>query len=95
MINFLKNIRILIIANKFPYPSYDGGALATASMLEGLVKAHQDIYLFTMTTPKHPFDENNLPDYLKNKIIAETCFVDTNISTQDVLINFSLRKHHT
>lgn len=81
-------MRILIIANKFPYPSHDGGALATASMIEGLVKAQQDIYLFTMTTPKHPFDENNLPNYLKHKIIAETCFVDTNIRIRDLLKNF-------
>lgn len=83
---------ILIIANKFPYPPHDGGALATSTMIEGLVDAEQDIYLFTMTTPKHPSDENNLPDHLIDKIIAETCFVDTNISTKDLVVNF-LFKH--
>lgn len=85
-------MRILIIANKFPYPSHDGGALATASMLEGLVNAEQDIYLYTMTTPKHPADENNLPERLRNKIHAETCYIDTNINTKDMVANFLFKR---
>jgi glycosyltransferase involved in cell wall biosynthesis len=85
-------MRILIIANKFPYPSHDGGALATASMLEGLVNAEQDIYLYTMTTPKHPANENNLPERLMNKITAETCYVDTNIDAKDMIVNFLFKR---
>ncbi len=38
-------MRILIIANKFPYPSHDGGALATASMIEGLVGSARHLFI--------------------------------------------------
>lgn len=46
-------MRILQLTHKFPYPYYDGGAIAVKSLAEGLHRAGVEIDLFSLNTDKH------------------------------------------
>ncbi len=48
-------MKILIISNKVPFPPLDGGSVATAGMIRGLVAAGHRIDLVSFNTSKHPF----------------------------------------
>jgi glycosyltransferase involved in cell wall biosynthesis len=81
-------MKILVLANKVPYPPNDGGALATLNMCLGLNIAGAEIVLLAMSTPKHTTSAENIPDVIAKQINAETVFVDTTISVVSALRNY-------
>ncbi len=46
-------MNILLVCNKFPFPSLDGGALASYNMVKGLVEAGNKVDLLAMNTSRH------------------------------------------
>jgi glycosyltransferase involved in cell wall biosynthesis len=80
-------MKILIIANKFPYPAKDGGSIATLNLAQGLQKLGHHITLLAINTSKHYFEIENLPDNLKQKIDFKDCFVNTDIKFFKLLQN--------
>jgi glycosyltransferase involved in cell wall biosynthesis len=83
--------RILILANRIPYPLHDGGALAMHAMLQGLADQGFDIHLLAMNTSRHFVDTAILPP-----IYGRIGFSDVNINTDirllHVLKNFVFSK---
>lgn len=80
-------MRILVLANKIPYPPKDGGALATYNMLKGLVNAGAKVSLVAMSTPKHPGSIEALPSDFKKSIDTIAVDVNTHISLFSAISN--------
>lgn len=80
---------VLIIANKPPYPSIDGGCYAMGKFEKLMRNTGSNIFYFAISTPKHPFLENELP---KEWILNENFFtehIDTTIKNKHVLKYFA------
>lgn len=80
-------MRILIIANKIPYPPIDGGAIATLNMATGLSQVGADVSVLAINTSKHFFPPENIPLELTTSINLKTVYVDTNISLVRMMLN--------
>lgn len=85
-------MNILLIANKFPYPTKDGGSIATMNLALGLQKAGNKVSLLAINTSKHFFNINNLPDELKEIITFHTVSLDTSIKPFRAIQNFLFSK---
>jgi glycosyltransferase involved in cell wall biosynthesis len=73
-------MKVLIISSKPPYPKIDGGCIATAELVEGLLMNKQnEIHFFTLTTQKHPFHPLCFPNHWKNRVHLQSCEVNTQI----------------
>lgn len=55
-------MRILLICNKPPYPTRDGGSLAMYSMIRGLLNAGHDVKVLAVTAPKFGVQLTDIPD---------------------------------
>ena len=80
-------MKILIISNKFPYPPYDGGALATLSMIRGLVKNGHQITLISMNTTKHFFGDDPGKVEKEEKIRIHLVPVNTRVRIHALVFN--------
>lgn len=77
--------KVLVISNKPPYPIIDGGCFAMNKFAELGEECFGEIYYFAISTPKHPFNENNLPiKWVLNKNFF-TSFVNTQVQLKDVI----------
>ena len=85
-------MKILILSNKMPYPSNDGGAIATLSLALSLAKNGQNISILAMNTPKHYSDCNKIPIDIKNLVHFNSVEVNTNIKTAKALKNLAFSK---
>jgi len=61
-------MNILILTNKLPYPSRDGGSIATLNMITGLRDAGNRITCLAMNTVKHPFPVDQIPHELSESV---------------------------
>lgn len=77
--------KILIIANKPPYPSIDGGCFAMAKFEQLVRKTGSDIFYFAISTPKHPFQENSWPKPWELNKNLFTEFINTGVRNKHVL----------
>ncbi|HPD96209.1 MAG: glycosyltransferase [Bacteroidales bacterium] len=64
-------MRILVISHKPPYPPVDGGCLATLNMCIGLADAGNEVFVLTLSTPKHPSSIERIPNDIQRKINFE------------------------
>ena len=70
--------KVLILANKIPYPSKDGSSIAMARMLESLLKIDGiNITYGALNTVKHRKDIKDFPKAILDKIIFVSFEVDT------------------
>ena len=70
--------KVLILANKIPYPSKDGSSIAMARMLESLLKIDGiNITYGALNTVKHRKDITDFPKAILDKIIFASFEVDT------------------
>lgn len=81
-------MRILQIANKFPYPPKDGGSRATFNLTKGFSELNQEVTVLAMNTSKHFNDTRNLPENLKKTVRFIPFNINTNISYIKAFINF-------
>lgn len=61
-------MRILVVCNKSPFPTVDGGTLAMAAILETLHRLSYDVVTVVYDTPKHPFSKEAIPAHLQSAI---------------------------
>ncbi len=77
--------KVLIVSNKPPYPVVDGGCFAM-SKFEQLVRSSvEDVFYFAISTPKHPFVKDALPENWKADENFFTGFIDTQVKNKHVL----------
>jgi glycosyltransferase involved in cell wall biosynthesis len=80
-------MKILLLANKLPFPPRDGGSIATLNMLQGLHKAGNELTCLAMNTTKHPFPVEQIPQELRSTIRFIGVDCDTSIKPIRLLIN--------
>jgi len=80
-------MKILILANKLPFPPRDGGSIATLNMMLGLQQAGNQITCLAMNTSKHRFPVEQIPQALHQRIRFLAVDVDTSIKTRKLLLN--------
>lgn len=85
-------MKILILANKLPYPPRDGGSIATLNMLQGLHTAGNEITCLALNTTKHSFPVEQIPRELQNTIRFIGVDCDTSIRPFLLGINLLLSK---
>jgi len=75
---------VLVIGNKPPYPSIDGGCFAMGKFEQLLRPLVSKFIYFAIETPKHPFKAAALPLYWKLNENFFTHFIDTAINSKHV-----------
>lgn len=63
-----QGMRILIIANKVPYPPKDGGSIATLTLARNFVRLGHEVSILAMNTRKHYIQLSQLPQELSDSI---------------------------
>lgn len=90
--------RVLILANKVPYPSKDGSSIAMARLLENFIELgnHQITY-GALNTLKHRKKIDDFPDAIKKHITLKTFEENTSPTPSNALLNllFTKQPFHT
>jgi len=80
-------MRILILANKLPYPPLDGGSIATLNMITGLKEAGNEITVLSLNTRKHIFPVEKIPDELSDSIRFLSVDCDNSLRPVPMILN--------
>lgn len=81
-------MKILQLANKFPYPAKDGGSIATLSMSRTFAALGNETSILAMNTSKHYFPLEDLPQSLSSSIEFQATPVNTSINPVKLTCNF-------
>lgn len=73
-------MKVLILANKPPYPTKDGSSLATLNMAAGLAEQGADVTILAISTQKHSSTIEQIPLELKDKIKFYLVDINTKIN---------------
>ena len=76
-------MKVLQLCHKPPYPPIDGGCIAINNISNGLTKRGIKLKLLTVSTHKHPFQPDIIPEEWLKKTGAEGVFVDTKLNLVD------------
>lgn len=76
-------MKILQICHKPPFPAVDGGCIAIKTISEGLLARCQDLKIFSIVTPKHPFVPEAFPEQFLERTRFEAVYVDTGLNVVD------------
>jgi len=88
-------MRILQLCKKFPYPINDGEVIAITNLARALDELGAEIHLLCINTPKHFYDEKEMPDALNFYHSIHTVFVDTDLKPHRAVLNlFSKKSYH-
>lgn len=68
-------MKILQICHKPPFPDVDGGTKAEKLLTKLLIEAGNFVDIFTIATEKHPFKENEVPDWFAKQGSIEYCII--------------------
>jgi len=80
-------VKILFLCHKMPFPSNDGGAIATLNMIKGFENCGDDVTVLAMQTHKHSFPIEKLPFDIKTGINWNQILVNTKLNPLKALIN--------
>lgn len=80
-------MRVLQICLKPPLPSIDGGCLAMDAITQGLIANNIEVKLLTISTAKHPLQQELLSKEYRDKTQIESTFVDTKIKPLNAFCN--------
>lgn len=87
-------MRVLQICSKPPFPSVDGGCKAMDVITKELLNQKIEIKIVTISTAKHPFQKDRMPqDYLESTAIENT-FIDTQVNIFSAIINLFTSKSY-
>ncbi len=86
-------LRILVLCNKMPYPSNDGGTIATLNMIMGLTAQGNVVDVLAMQTQKHNFPLEKLSPELTQNINWHSVWIDTDIKIGKLISNLFLSKN--
>ncbi len=81
-------MRILQIANKFPYPAKDGGSIATLSLSRSFASLGHQVTVLAINTSKHYTDPDSVPAELSRAIRFISVPVNTDISIFSLVRNY-------
>lgn len=82
-------MKVLQICLKPPFPEVDGGCKAMNAFTQGLIENDVDLKVLTISTAKHPFLKELMPEsYLENTKI-EHVFVDTKVKVVGAIQNLA------
>jgi polysaccharide biosynthesis protein PslH len=81
-------MRILQIANKFPYPARDGGSIATLSLSKSFASLGHEVTILAINTSKHYTDPASVPADLAGPIRFISVPVNTDINIFRLVLNF-------
>lgn len=78
---------ILLLCNKFPYPSTDGSSIAIMKMLDTLLAGGNQMHLFSLNTKKHYKDPQKFKDVYGKKVKLTSVDIVTDITASNTAIN--------
>jgi glycosyltransferase involved in cell wall biosynthesis len=81
-------MKILQLTNKIPYPPSDGGVIAVLSLALGLAGLDHQVTILSMSTLKHNYEVDDIPEEFSKKINFVTVDVPAKISSLGLLQNF-------
>lgn len=81
-------MRILQIANKFPYPAKDGGSIATLSLARSMASLGHEVTVLAINTSKHFTDPRSVPPDLAASVRFIGVPVNTDINIFALVRNF-------
>lgn len=76
-------MKVLQLSNKSPRPIKDGGCIAINNIATGLLSKGIELKILTISTQKHPFNEEAFPKAFRDETGIEGVFVDTRINIID------------
>ena len=85
-------MKILVLANKLPFPPKDGGSIATLNMLTGLRDVGNELSCLALNTSKHAFPLENIPPEIGNSIRFMDVDCDNSIKPGHLLFNLLFAK---
>ena len=80
-------MRILVLANKMPYPPKDGGSIATFSLADAFSKLGHHVTILAMNTSKHYFETSLIPSDISERVRFIAVYVKTDLSPLAALKN--------
>jgi len=79
--------KVFHFSNKPAFPIRDGGCVAISSLLKSLLTSYElEVFHFTLSTHKHPFDSNAYPSSWKERMQMDNAFIDTKTNALGALI---------
>jgi polysaccharide biosynthesis protein PslH len=88
-------LKILQLTKKFPYPIKDGEAIAIHHLASAYSALGAELTLLSMNTPKHYFDESQLPADFQTYQSIHTVEVDSSVKVIPAFLNlFSSKSYH-
>ncbi len=87
-------MKILQICKKIPYPTKDGETIAIWNLSKGLHDAGHEVTILAITTPKHHFEVDELPENIKNIAHFDTVFINTSVSVFEAVANLLTKQSY-
>lgn len=87
-------MRVLVLSNRIPYPTNDGGAIAMFNMLKSIRIFSSDLTLFALNTKKHYQSNQQIEAAFENICKVFAPFIDTDIKIIDALLNLFTNKSY-
>lgn len=89
-------MNILILSHKPPYPIIDGGCRAMDRFVRDLLTSYPDasIDYLCISTQKHPFNANSIPEELKNRIQFNTIEISTRLNPISAFLHLVANKSY-
>jgi glycosyltransferase involved in cell wall biosynthesis len=88
-------MKILLLCNKSPYPTREGGPIAMNMIIEGLLHAGHSVKVLAVNSNKYNVDFNSIPEEYRKKTGIELVYVDLSIQPLAAFRNlFSSRSYH-
>ncbi|NWJ49561.1 MAG: glycosyltransferase [Bacteroidetes bacterium] len=73
-------MKVLMLCNKSPWPTKEGGPIAMNAMVRGLLQAGYSLKILALNTNKYPVQSSSVPVEFRDK--TNLSLVDTNLSFQ-------------
>ena len=87
-------MKILQICLKPPLPDVDGGCKAMHAITQGLLDSEIDVKVLTISTQKHPFLREVMPDSYLERTKIEHRFVNTKLNPLNAFLNLFSSKSY-
>lgn len=88
-------MNILILCNKSPYPSSEGGPMAMNSIVTGLLEAGHKVKILAVNSEKYHITDKDIPKSYREKTNIELINVDLRIKPIDAFKNlFTDKSYH-
>ncbi|MCR4847866.1 MAG: glycosyltransferase family 4 protein [Bacteroidales bacterium] len=88
-------MKILLLCNKSPYPTFEGGPMAMNSIITGLLEAGHQVKILAVNSKKYNVTMDDIPEDYRKKTGIELIDVDLRVKPVQALKNlFSTKSYH-